>query len=140
MPATRRPEESQSRTRPLIARVRNRELRRGGSAALLEKQTAEALKNLPRLGFNVQADPAVVSRLVQIQRRLDAIGRHEKWAERLDGLDDVDFMTKQGIAQLATLLSMTDEECTEWLKLYKEFRKVLRSTLAEPATASARKS
>jgi len=49
-------------------------------------------------------------------------------------------MTTQGIAQLATLLSMTDEECTEWLKLCKEFRKVPRSTLAEPATASARKS
>ncbi len=46
-------------------------------------------------------------------------------------------MTKQNVAELATVLSMTDEECAEWDRLNKEFRKVLRSALVKPAKAAA---
>lgn len=108
------------------------------SPAHLEQQTAEAFKALPRLGFDVEADPPRISKLVDLQRRLDAIGQKRKWAENLDGLDDVDFLTKQNVADLAVLLAMTDEEYAEWWRLHREFRKVLRSTLGKSGKAPTR--
>ena len=110
-----------------------------GSSALAEKSTADALKALPRLGFNVEASTATVARLTEIDRRLGELGEKGKWSERLEGFDDVGFFTKQEVAHLANLLTMTDAEFAEWLKLYKEFRKILRSTVLESAAVPPRK-
>ena len=44
---------------------------------------------------------------------------------------------KQGITHLAKLLTMTDKEFTEYLNVEREYRKLLRSLLEEPAKVEA---
>ncbi len=109
------------------------------SSGSAEKSIAEAIKALPRLGFNVEADPSAVARMVEIERRLSELGEKGKWSERMGGLEDVDFVTKQEVAHLANLLTMTDVEFNEYLKLYKEFRKTLKSTALVTVPVASRK-
>ncbi|TLZ58429.1 MAG: winged helix-turn-helix transcriptional regulator [Methanobacteriota archaeon] len=109
------------------------------SSAVAERNTAEALKVLPRLGFAVEARPETVSKLVELERRLDEIGEKSEWTDKISGLDDVDFITRMGVAHYAKMLSMSDDEFNEYLKLSKEWRKVIRQTLLEPPTLASKK-
>ncbi len=109
------------------------------SNALAERNTAEALKVLPRLGFPVQAGPETVSKLVELERRMDEIGEKSEWTDKIAGLDDVDFITKFGVSHYAKMLSMSDEEYNEYLKLSKEWRKVIRQTVLESPVAASKK-
>ena len=54
-------------------------------------------------------------------------------------LEDVDVITRQGMAHYAKMLSMSDEEFNEHLKLSKEWRKVIRQTLLEPPVVASKK-
>src|SRR2546426_420716 len=109
------------------------------SSAVMEKNTAEALKVLPRLGFPVTAGPEIVSKLVEIERRMEEIGEKSEWTDKIAALDDVDFITRFGVTHYAKILSMSDQEFNEPLKLYREMRKVVRSTLLEPPVLASKK-
>jgi len=109
------------------------------SSGLAERNAAEALKVLPRLGFPVEARPETVSKLVALERRMDEIGEKSEWTDKIAGLDDVDFITKFGVTHYAKMLSMSDEEFNEYLKLSKEWRKVIRQTLIESPVLASKK-
>ncbi len=109
------------------------------SSALAERNTAEALKVLPRLGFPVRAGPETVSKLVELERRMDEIGEKSEWTNKIAGLDDVDFITKFGVSHYAKMLSMSDEEYNEYLKISKEWRKVIRQTVLESPVVASKK-
>jgi hypothetical protein len=44
-------------------------------------------------------------------------------------LDGVDFLGKQELASVASMISLTDKQFIEWLELQKELRKLLRGLL-----------
>ena len=111
----------------------------GTSPGFMERKTAEVLKSLPRLGFPVEASPETISKLVDLERRIEKVGTKSEWTEKIMELEDVDFITKQGMAHYAKMLSMSDEEFNEYLKLSKEFLRTLRSTLLEAPTPRAKK-
>jgi DNA-binding transcriptional ArsR family regulator len=104
----------------------------GTSQAYAEEKATESLTALSKIGLKVRTDPAVVSRLVELDKRMEQIGEKESWSEAIAGLEDVDFFVKQGVAHLAKLLMMTDKEVNEYLGLIREERKLLRSLLEEP--------
>jgi DNA-binding transcriptional ArsR family regulator len=116
----------------------------GSSSAYAEEKAAESLMALSKIGLRVPSDPAVASRLVELEKRMEQIGEQEKLSEAIAGLDDVDFFVKQGVAHLAKLLLMSDKDFTEYLSLIRDERKLLRSLLEEPTkvvhVATARKS
>lgn len=101
---------------------------------LAEKRTRQALESLSRIGLNVRTDPEAVARVVEIERRLEQLGQSEL-TEKIAGLEDIDFLTRQDLAHLAKLLKMTDADFTESLKLEKELRKVLQTRIVEAIKA-----
>jgi len=105
----------------------------GAPTGYAESQTAEALKSLRKLGIHIEPSPEVVTRLVELEGRIDRIGERGEWTDRIAELEDVDFMTKQTLMYCAKLLSMSDDEFAEYLRLQREARKLLRSTLKKPA-------
>ena len=107
----------------------------GPGTGYVERQTAEALQSLGKLGLQVRTDPAAIERVVGLEKRIEAIGEKGGWTTRIGELEDVDFITKQDLVHYAKVLSMSDDEFAEYLKLTRELRKVLRSMLEEPIKA-----
>ncbi len=109
----------------------------GMSKDYLEQKITEALQALSRIGLRVRTDPQVVSRLVELEKRMEQLGENAGWADAIANLDDVDFFVKQGVAHLAKLTAMSDKEFAEYLNLEREHRKLLRSLFEEPAKVEA---
>src|SRR5438093_11165482 len=110
----------------------------GMSPAYAAEQATEASQALAKIGLRVRTDPEVVARIVELEKRMEAVGEKPEWAEAISGLEGVDFFVKQGITHLAKLLTMTDKEFTEYLNVEREYRKLLRSLLEEPAKVEER--
>lgn len=100
--------------------------------AYAEAKTVEALQALGRVGIRVRSDPAIVSRLVDLWKRVEEIGSNRERVEAIASLDDVGFFVKQDVYDLAKVLAMTDKEFQEFVELIREERKLLRSLLEEP--------
>lgn len=106
-----------------------------GKAGYAEARTLEALKGLESLGFAVSTDPESVSRIVELERRIDRIGTDEKSTDRIAELENVDFILKQDLVHYAKLVSMSDAEFSDYLRQMEELRKLLRSNVTEPPRA-----
>lgn len=112
-----------------------------GEAGALEDQerhAKEALKALSKIGFTVEVDDETVTKIVELERRIEKIGSKPEMVERISELEDVDFPVKWGLEHYSKLLSMTDAEFDEVTKLSKELRKTLRTKLMAPAKAPGR--
>ncbi len=102
-----------------------------GSLEYAERETEEALRSLPQLGFEVMFDKGDVSKLVEVQMRMHTLGTREDLEEQIAELKEVGFLAKQTAGKYARLLSMSDNEFEEYLGLEQEFRDRLRSRLVE---------
>jgi len=100
-----------------------------------EEYERDALKALSKLGFNMKVDDETVSKVVELERRMEAGSAEHEWIEKIDKLEDVDFFTKQSLSKYAALLSMSDEQFEELQSLEEEFRDLLRSRLVKPIQA-----
>ena len=102
---------------------------------MAEKRTKEALEGLSRIGMKVRTDPEAVAKVVEIQRREEHLGMGSDLTDKIAGLEDIDFLTRQSLAYLAKMLKMTDAEFNGSLKLQRELRKVLQTKLVEPGVS-----
>ncbi len=109
----------------------------GMPQAYAEEKTKETLMALSKIGLSVRPEPEVVTRIVELGKKMEQFGERADWAETIAGLEDVDFFVKQEVAHLAKLLAMTDKEFTEYLNLEREYRKVVRSLIQEPKKVEA---
>ena len=71
--------------------------------------------------------------------KIGRFGDKQDLEERVSKLDDVDFLGKQELASVATMISLTDKQFQEWLELQRELRKLLRGLLTS-TTGAARQS
>jgi len=109
----------------------------GTSTAYMEQKAGETLQALSKIGLRVRTDPEVVSRLVELDKRMEQIGAKQDWAEKIASLEDVDFFVKQDIAHTGKLFTMSDKEFNEYLDLVREQRRLWRSLVDEaPKTAT----
>jgi len=104
----------------------------GGAPGRMESRTRDAFKSLDKLGLQAPSDPETVSRIVELEQRIDKIGRKDELMEHIAELEDVDFILKQDLAGYVKLLSMTDEEFDEFMRLSRELRTLLRSRVEAP--------
>jgi len=102
-----------------------------GPPGYLETQTTEALKALSQIGLEVRADPETAARIVNLGRKLDQLGFKMEHSEKIAVLETVDYLCKQEMMHFAKMLSMTDEEHEEALRLSRELREVLVAARAE---------
>lgn len=101
---------------------------------LAEKRTKEALESLSRIGLKVRTDPEAVARVVEIERRGEQLGTKSELTDKVAGLEDIDFLTRQSLVHFVKMLTMTDAEFNEGLKLQRELRKMLQTKLVELPT------
>lgn len=107
----------------------------GFSQPYAEAKTTEALQALAKIGLRVRTDPEAVSRIVELELRMERIGEQADLADRIGGLEDVDFFAKQVVAHFAKVLAMTDKEFNEYLTLLREQRKLVQSLVEQPTPA-----
>jgi len=110
----------------------------GKTKEYLEQRTKESLEALQKLGLNVKVDSETVSKLVEVQQKLEGIGSNPVLDEKVAGLEGIDFLGKQEITRYARMVAMTEGQWQEWFRLYKEFSQLLKS-LAPLVKKSARK-
>ncbi len=101
----------------------------------LEQRLKESLQALPKIGFNVQVDDATVSKIVEVQKKLQSLGSNEALDEKVRELQSIDFIGKQELASYGRMLAMTDQESQEWFRLYKEFNRLLKTLITPPKRA-----
>jgi DNA-binding transcriptional ArsR family regulator len=104
-----------------------------------EQHTREALQVLVKLGLTKDIDENVISRLVDLVRKIDQLGmKHAStMQEKVAKMEGIDFLTKQTVSDYIKLLSVTEAQFEDLLKLERELRLLLKSTLSEdPATVA----
>ena len=99
----------------------------------------DTLLSLDKLGIKVQVEEDTVARIIKTQGKIETFGGKQDLEEKGSKLDDVDFLGKQELASIASMISLTDKQFLEWLELQKELRKLLRGLLtATPGAARQR--
>src|SRR5256886_12461156 len=66
----------------------------GMSPAYAAEKATEALQALAKIGLRVRTDPEVVGRIVQLEKRMEAVGETPGWAEAISWLQAVDFLVR----------------------------------------------
>jgi DNA-binding transcriptional ArsR family regulator len=106
----------------------------GRTNEYLEQRLKEALQSLDKLGIKVHADPGTISRIVAVQKDLEAVGARPEIEDRASKLEGIDFFGKQEITKYAKMISMSDEQWREWFRLNQEFRDLLRRLVTPPSS------
>jgi DNA-binding transcriptional ArsR family regulator len=107
-----------------------------GGREYMEKQVKETLENLPRLGIDIKVDGKLVSKVVDLQQRMNSIGDSKtEWVEKVEELKDLSFTSRQEMIKYANLLSMSDEQMEEYPQLHQPMRALLDSRLNAPIEA-----
>jgi DNA-binding transcriptional ArsR family regulator len=96
-------------------------------AKAIKEQTSIALKALKTLGFKIDYNEDVISRLAELQVGLEDCCGSGKFEDKISELDDVDFLTKQMVSEYAEDISMSDKDFDKQQELKKKFRELLRS-------------
>ena len=101
-----------------------------------EQRTKESLEALHKLGINVRIGPETVSKLVEVQKKLEELGSNPALDEKVAGLEGVDFLGRQEIKSYARMVAMTDRQWQEWFELYKEFGRLLKTIVPSAKKSS----
>jgi DNA-binding transcriptional ArsR family regulator len=99
------------------------------SKETLTEQIEATLSALKRVGFKIECDKKIVDQLAELQLQIQDCCRSKELEEKVAGMEDVDFFTKQDVQEYAGLLSMTSQEIAQEDEIKKKFRNLLRSTL-----------
>ena len=111
----------------------------GKNQAQAEQRLRDTLLSLDKLGIKVRVEEDAVARIIKTQGKIETLGDKEEIEEKVSKLDDVDFLGKQELAGVATMISLSDKQFQEWLRLQKELRKLLRGLLTETTGAAGQR-
>ncbi len=62
------------------------------------------------IGFKINYDNETVNKLAKLQMKLQDCCRAKEYEEKIAKLDDEDFFVKQDLQEIASILSISDEE------------------------------
>jgi len=108
--------------------------------AQAKERMRETLLALGKLGIEVRVEDDTVAQIVKVQEKIADLSARRDLQERVSKLDEVDFLGKQELTSVATMISLTDEQFMEWLDLQKELRKLLRRLLTKTVTSTTKSS
>jgi DNA-binding transcriptional ArsR family regulator len=109
----------------------------GKNQAQAEQRLRDTLLSLDKLGIKARVQEDTVAQIIKTQGKLENFGGRQNIEEKVSKLDGVDFIGKQELASVASMISLTDKQFLEWLELQKELRKLLRGLLTN-TTGSAK--
>ena len=111
----------------------------GKNQAQAEQRLRDTLMSLDKLGIKVHVEEDAVTQIIKTQGKIENFGNKQDLEERVSKLDGVDFLGKQELASVATMISLTDKQFQEWLELQKELRKLLKGLLSASTRSSRHK-
>jgi DNA-binding transcriptional ArsR family regulator len=111
----------------------------GKNQAQAEQRLRDTLMSLDKLGIKVHVEEDAVTQIIKTQGKIENFGNKQDLEERVSKLDGVDFLGKQELASVATMISLTDKQFQEWLELQKELRKLLKGLLSASTRSSRQK-
>jgi DNA-binding transcriptional ArsR family regulator len=111
----------------------------GKNQAQAEQRLRDTLISLEKLGIKVQVEEDSVAQIIKTEGKIASFGNKQDLEEKVSKLDGVDFLGKQELASIATMISLTDKQFQEWLELQKELRKLLRGLLTTSAGSAKQK-
>ena len=109
----------------------------GKNQAQAEQRMRDTLLSLDKLGIKARVEEDTVAQIIKTQGKIESFGDRQEIEEKVSKLDAVDFIGKQELASVATMISLSDKQFLEWLELQKELRRLLRGLLT-PKNESAR--
>jgi hypothetical protein len=92
-----------------------------------KERVTTALNVLNKLGFKLEFDENKVSQLVDVIAELQACSGDEKLEDKIFEMDELDYLVKGTATELASTLTMSDEEIAKQEKVRKKLRNVLLS-------------
>ena len=102
----------------------------GKNQAQAEQRLRDTLLSLDKLGIKVRIEEDTIGQIIKTERKIETFGDKQELEEKVSKLDDVDFLGKQELASIASMISLTDRQFQEWLELQRELRKLLRGLLS----------
>ena len=97
---------------------------------LAREQMTTALDVLKKLGFKIKYNDDKISQLLEAQRELEECCMDmSKIEQSIFEMNDLDFLTKKAVKELAGNLSMSEEEFNRQNETRKKFRDLLLSLL-----------
>lgn len=112
----------------------------GKNQAQAEQRLRDTLMSLDKLGIKVHVEEDTVAQIIKTEGKIESFGNKQELEERVSKLDDVDFLGKQELTSVASMISLTDKQFQEWLELQKELRKLLRGLLTTTTGTARQKS
>lgn len=109
---------------------------KAGGTKAIEEEVREALEALDKLGLKTKVSPAVTGKIVQLMKDMKGPEVESPWTEKLNELEEVGYLTKQALLEFTYLISISDSEFEDFLKCYRELRRLLRSTIMEPVVVA----
>jgi DNA-binding transcriptional ArsR family regulator len=111
----------------------------GKNQAQAEQRLRDTLLSLDKLGIKVRVEEDAVAQIIKTQGKIETFGDRETVEEKVSKMDDVDFLGKQELASVATMISLTDKQFQEWVELQKELRRLLKGLLTTSTGATKQK-
>jgi len=99
------------------------------SAKIARDSLQSTLAGLKKIGFKIEADENAISRLLELEMKMQECCQSGMFEEKVAELDDTDILTQQNISEYAELISMSDEEFEKQHELKKKFRDALISLI-----------
>ena len=107
-------------------------LAHGESTESAENEVKVAMDGMKKLGMKVNCSPEKSDEVLKLVKEMKDPFTNTYWADKITALDDVDFLSRQTIFEYANLLSMSDKDFEEFLKCYRNLRKLLRACVEIP--------
>jgi DNA-binding transcriptional ArsR family regulator len=99
------------------------------SKALLRETIETMLKNLKKIGFNLEYTQENVDTLTELRLAQQDCCGFKNYEEEVSKLENLDPLTKQNVQEYAGMLSTSDEELANQDKLRERFRELLKSLI-----------
>ena len=101
----------------------------GKNQARAEQRFRDTLSSLEKLGLNVSVGEDAAAQIIRTQRKIESLATRRDLQEKVSKLEGVDFLGKQALTSVASMISLTDQQFQEWLELQKGLRRLLRGLL-----------
>jgi DNA-binding transcriptional ArsR family regulator len=105
--------------------------------AQAEQRLREALVGLDKLGIKVKVNEDALVQIIKTQAKIAEFFDKSDLHEKVSKLEGIDFLTRQEMASLASMMSLTDKGFQEWLGLQKELRELLKGLLTRARTGKS---
>jgi DNA-binding transcriptional ArsR family regulator len=94
--------------------------------AQAEQRLRDALLSLDKVGIKVKVEEDTLGGIIKTQAKIADLFEREDLQDKMSKLAGVDFLTRQEMTSIASMISLTDKQFQDWLELQKELRQLLK--------------